>query len=52
MAEDLPDHRGVLDTRDHPDLAPARRAGLDLEAEHPFQPLRPAHGPVPFGRRA
>jgi hypothetical protein len=36
MAEDLPDHRRVLNARDHPDLTPARRAGLDLDAEHPM----------------
>lgn len=52
MLEDLPDHRRVIKARDHPDLATAYLAGLDLDAEHPNTPwyrVRCARG---FGTRA
>ena len=52
MPENLRDHRRVLNTRDDLDLSSALRAGRNLYAEHPLQPLRPAHGPVELGRRA
>lgn len=51
MFQNLPDHRRVLDAGDHPDLATALLAALDLDTEHALEPLCPAHGTVPLGRR-
>ena len=50
MPEDLPDHRRVLDARQHPNLPPALLAGLDLNPEDPLEPLGLRKRPVPLRR--
>ena len=36
VSEDLPDHLGILDTRDDPHRPTAGRAGPDINAEDPL----------------
>jgi len=40
MGQDLPDHLGIFDAGDDPDLPTAGRTGLDVDAEHALQALR------------
>jgi len=41
MGKNLLDHHWIFDTGDDPDCAAAAPAGLDVDAEDPFQALRP-----------
>ena len=43
VGEDLLNHFGVLDASDDPHRPTAGPTGLDGDAEHPFQALRPPH---------
>ena len=44
MLEDGGDDVGILDASDHPELAAAFGAGLDIDGEDPLQALHPGHG--------
>jgi hypothetical protein len=43
MGEDLLDDLGILDARNDPHCPAAGRTSLDVDAEGPFQALRPGH---------
>jgi hypothetical protein len=43
VRENLRDHHRVFDTGDDPERTAAGPAGLDVDAEYPFQALGPAH---------
>ena len=44
MHKDGGDDVGILDASDHPELAAAFGAGLDIDGEDPLQALHPGHG--------
>ena len=44
MAQNLLDQRWVLDAGNNSELAAAFRASLDVDSEHPLEPLHPTHG--------
>lgn len=50
VVEDPGDHLGVFDAGNHPELAAAHRARLDVDGEYAFQSLRPGHGSEGFVR--
>jgi len=52
VREDRLDHRRIFDARDDAHRAAAARAGLDVDAEHALQTLRPAHRGAALARRA
>ncbi len=47
----LPDHRRILDTGDHPHRTAAFAAGVNVDVEHPLEPLCPTHRSTALGRR-
>ena len=51
MIENPPDHRRILYAGNHLDRPAAGPTGLDVDLEHPFESLRPAHRGVAFGGR-
>jgi hypothetical protein len=51
MGEDLLDDLGILDARNDPHCPAAGRTSLDVDAEGPFQALRPGHRRVSMCRQ-
>ena len=49
VLKDLFDHGRIFNARDHLDRTAAVLAGLDIDVEHPFQPLCPCHRDVARG---
>jgi hypothetical protein len=43
MSENFRDQRRVFNTGDHAQFTAALRTGLDVDGEHPFEALHPAH---------
>ena len=43
MIKNLRNQWRVLDAGNYPELAATFRAGLDIDGEHPLEPLHPAH---------
>ena len=52
VSEDLLDHHRVLDAGDDAHRPAAHRAGLDVDAEHALEALRPSHPRPALGRGA
>lgn len=50
MTEDLVDDHQVFNAGNDFHGAAARRAGLNVDVEHPLESLRPGHGRAPFDR--
>lgn len=51
VIQDLFDDLWVFDTSDDLDRTAAAFTGLDIDAEHTFEALRPGHGGMPRGIR-
>jgi hypothetical protein len=51
VSKDLLNHHRIFDAGNHPDVATAALADLDVDVEDPFQALRPGHGGPAFCRR-
>jgi len=51
MVQNPLDDGGLLNAGDHPQCPAALSAGLNIDGEHPLEPLRPAHRPLPIDGR-